>query len=233
VRVRLNIDLGERPGEPDALYALADVVNIACGGHAGDDGSMRAALAACAHHGAAAGAHPSFDDREGFGRRALSVAPATLFSQIVAQCTRLGTLAGRGPARVGFVKPHGALYHAADADPALARAVVDAAAAALGAVTVIGPAGGALAQAAATRGLPFWREGFADRPRLRADDGRWMLLPRDRPGAVIVDPGDAAALARELAVEGELETLCVHGDGASAEGVARAVRTVLDEVAGA
>jgi UPF0271 protein len=231
VRVLLNVDLGELTDEPDELYAIADVANVACGGHAGDDASMAHALAECARRGASPGAHPSYPDRAGFGRKRMEMDGAALEREVFAQCARLAQhaqAAAPAPLSLRYVKPHGALYHAADGDAILAAAVVQGAKAALGeGVAIVGPAGGALAAAATRAGLPFLREGFADRGRRRAADGRWMLVPRGQPGAMIDDPQAAAAQALQLVAEGEVDTLCVHGDGANALAVARAVRAVL------
>jgi UPF0271 protein len=94
-------------------------------------------------------------------------------------------------------------------------------------VAVVGPAGGELARAAAAHGLAFLREGFADRARRRGPDGRWQLVPRDEPGAVLADPAAAVALVGELVAEAEVDTVCVHGDGPAALAVARAVRGAL------
>jgi UPF0271 protein len=220
----LNVDLGELPDEPDELYALTDLANIACGGHAGDEASMRRALAACARHGALPIAHPSFVDREHFGRRALEVDAAQLREQLHEQCASLVRLAQAPGLHVKGVKAHGALYHAVDRDPALAQALVDAAHAALGPhCFFIGPAGGALA----ATGMPLAVEGFADRARRRAADGRWQLVPRGEPGALLEDVEAAAELTRTLIAEGEVATICVHGDGPQALPIARAVRAVL------
>lgn len=233
-RVRLNIDLGELPDEPEALYALTDLANLACGGHVGDAASMRAALALCARHGVTPIVHPSFVDREGFGRRALDVAPATLAEQVAAQCAALAHEAAALGLAVRGLKAHGALYHACDRDAALADAVLAGAHAALGdGLVVLGPAGGALAAAVAARGDTLLIEGFADRARERGADGRWQLVPRARPGAVLADPAAAAELARTLIAEGEIGTLCVHGDGPAALAVAHAVRAVLGPRSGA
>ncbi len=221
----LNIDLGELPGEDEQLYALAHVANIACGGHAGDERSIREALEACRRHGTRAGAHPSYEDREGFGRRALEVTPEVLRAQVAAQCARLATQAQAVGVRIEFSKPHGALYHAANKDPALARAVVAATKEVLGPhVTVIGPGTGALREAALAEGLSYAREGFADRATL--PDG--TLVPRGQPGAVITDPRVARENALRLSQAGTVETLCVHGDTEGALAIAREVRAVLD-----
>lgn len=219
VKPFLNVDAGELPGEPEELYALAHVVNVACGGHAGDDASMRRVVAFCKQSGTAVGAHPSYPDREGFGRRAMAMPADALGASVEAQCAALRSVA----ADVLYVKLHGALYHAANADPVVARAALGAASHALGAVTVLGPPAGATAAIARELGLAYAREGFADRA-VRADGS---LVPRGEPGATIDDPVAAAARARELARSGEVDTICVHGDGANALAVARAVRAAL------
>jgi UPF0271 protein len=219
----LNLDLGELPDEPDELYALADVANLACGGHAGDAATVARAVARCRAGGAAIGAHPSYPDREGFGRRRLALAPAEVGRAVTDQCALLAAAAGA----VSYLKPHGALYHAADEDEALAAALLDAAVATLGAVTVIGPAGGALATAATVRGLPYAREGFADRGRVEVAPGRWRLVPRGTAGALITDPAAARAQAEALVREGLVETICVHGDTPGAVAIARAVKAAL------
>jgi 5-oxoprolinase (ATP-hydrolysing) subunit A len=227
-RCLLNIDLGELPGEDERLYAYAQVANIACGGHAGDERSMRLALERCLRHGTRAGAHPSYEDRENFGRQALQVAPEVLRAQVAAQCARLVALASEVGIPVRHAKPHGALYHAANREPALARAVVDGVVEALGpGVTLLGPGAGALREAAREAGLAYAREGFADRGTL--PDG--SLIPRGQPGAVISEPAVARENALRLASSGTVDTLCVHGDSPGAVDMAREVRAVLDVLA--
>ncbi|WNG62156.1 carboxyltransferase domain-containing protein [Archangium gephyra] len=221
----LNIDLGELPEEDERLYASAQVANIACGGHAGDERSMRRALEACARHGTRAGAHPSFEDRVNFGRQELQVAPEELRAQVAAQCARLVALASEVGVPVRYAKPHGALYHAANRDPALARAVVEGVVEALGpGITFLGPGSGALREAARAAGLSYAREGFADRGT--RPDG--SLIPRGQPGAVLSDPAVARENALRLALGGTVDTLCVHGDSPGAVDMAREVRAVLE-----
>jgi UPF0271 protein len=180
--VLLELDAGERDDEPDELWALFDVLNVACGGHAGDAASMTRVARFCAGRARPRiGAHPSYPDRDGFGRRTIEMQPGALAAEIERQCAAL--VAITGTAR--WLKPHGALYHDAAADPALARAVVMGAMAALGAdIVVIGPPRGALRDAAAAAGLSYLREGFADRGT-RADGS---LVPRGEPGAMVLDP---------------------------------------------
>lgn len=223
-RPLLNVDGGEHDDEPLELYALADVIHVACGGHAGDDASMERVTRACAGVGTRVGAHPSYEDREGFGRRAKTVAPDVLAASIASQCSRLLAVAERVGVALVSMKPHGALYHAAHADDATAHACVEGALQALGsAIAIVGPAGGALERAARAAGVPFQREAFADRG-VRADG---TLVPRGEPGALVTDPAVAAARARELAAQGAVDTICIHGDTAGAAFIARAVRAAL------
>ncbi|PTL79548.1 LamB/YcsF family protein [Vitiosangium sp. GDMCC 1.1324] len=221
----LNIDLGELPDEDERLYTYAQVANIACGGHAGDEHSMRRALEACARHGTRAGAHPSYEDRAHFGRQELQVAPEVLRAQVAAQCARLMALSTDVGVPVRYAKPHGALYHAANREPALARAVLDGVVESLGSgITFIGPGSGALREAARAAGLDYACEGFADRGT--RPDG--SLIPRGQPGAVLTDPVVARENALRLALGGTVDTLCVHGDSPGAVEMAREVRGVLD-----
>lgn len=224
----LNIDLGELHDEDEQLYALAHIANIACGGHAGDDATMRHALERCIRHGTRAGAHPSYADRENFGRKEQDVAPEVLRAQLTEQCARLATLARELGVPLEYAKPHGALYHAANRSPVLARVVVDAVKEALGAgVTLMGPGVGTLSDTARREGLAYAREGFADRGTL--PDG--SLIPRGQPGAVITDMARARENTARLATSGTIDTLCVHGDTPGAAGIAREVRATLDALA--
>jgi UPF0271 protein len=225
--VLINIDLGELPDEPEDLYALTDIANIACGGHAGDDASMARAVALCLRHGAAVGAHPSFEDREGFGRRVIEVLPDVLKQQVAAQCARLGRIAAEAGVAVRYVKPHGALYHHADKHAAFAESVLGGAVQALGAqVVVIGPAVGELERTARANGLSYAREALADRGR-RPDGG---LIPRGEPGAVLTKSDDVVRNARGLLQRGSVDTLCIHGDSPGAEQLASALKTWLGTV---
>ena len=221
----LNVDAGELENEPEELYAAAQVVNIACGGHAGDEQSMTRVLECCKRFGTRAGAHPSYPDRANFGRKAMEIAPDALGASVAEQCHALASCAlGRGDVPIAFVKLHGALYHAANGDPLLARAALKGIIEALGwEITVIGPARGATIDAANELGLRYAREGFADRG-MRADGS---LVPRGEPGAMIDDPARAAEQAKALVSRGGVDTICVHGDGKNALAVARAVRAVI------
>jgi UPF0271 protein len=227
VIVELNVDLGELPDEPDELYALATVVNIACGGHAGDQASMLRAVDLAAHLGARCMAHPSYPDRARFGRVSMAIELGELSRTLRAQCGSLAAIArGRGAALAGL-KPHGALYHDAARDPALAQVVAGAASELGGgaAMTLVGPPEGALRDAAAAAGLSYAREGFADRG-YRPDGA---LIARGDAAALLVDPAACAAQALALAQSGRFDTLCVHGDTPGALENARAVRRALEQ----
>jgi UPF0271 protein len=225
-QVLLNIDAGEYDDEPAELYAIAHFVSVACGGHAGDARSMERVLRACKACGTRVGAHPSYDDRDGFGRRELAVGAAVVAESVQRQCRALQAVAARVGIPVAYVKPHGALYHAANRDRMLAHAVLDAAATALAdeSVTFVGPPGGELERWATAVRRRFAREGFADRGE--RPDG--TLVPRGEVGALVVDPEAARLQARRLLVSGRFDTLCVHGDTPGAVSIARAVREELD-----
>jgi UPF0271 protein len=223
--VLLNIDLGELPDEEEELYEHAHLANVACGGHAGDAASMRHAVELCLRHGTQVGAHPSYPDREGFGRRRMAMDAADLQASVTEQCARLAEVARATGAATLFVKAHGALYHAAREEPGVAAALVDGAVEALGrGITFLGPAAGELAAAVARAGLTLSREGFADRTTRK--DG--TLVPRGEAGALILEPSVAAARAAALVASGQVDTVCVHGDTPGAAAIARAVRRVLD-----
>ena len=228
-QLELNIDLGELPGEPAELYALATVVNIACGGHAGDRASMARAVSFAMTRATRIAAHPSYPDREGFGRTTMAIAPEALAASVEQQCAALQAIARKLGYPVTMVKPHGALYHDAARDPAIASAVLDGAAHGLGVpvadLTVVGPPRGALLELALRRGARYAREGFAD----RAYQADGTLVPRSQPGALLTDPNACARQALALATAGGLETLCVHGDTPDAVAIAVVVRDALTQ----
>ncbi|MGN6105773.1 MAG: LamB/YcsF family protein [Kofleriaceae bacterium] len=230
----LNLDAGELASETEELWRLFDVLNVACGGHAGDASSMARVVEACRGPRPRAGAHPSYPDRAGFGRRSLDIGLDALAAAVAEQCAALRAIAEPRGVTVSTVKPHGALYHDAAASLPLARAVLRGATEALGrAIVVIGPASGpaqpgphpgasALRIAAEELGLGYAREGFADRG-MRGDG---TLVPRGEPGSLITDPDQAARQAVQLA--GQVDTICLHGDTPGALANARAVRAAID-----
>jgi 5-oxoprolinase (ATP-hydrolysing) subunit A len=230
----LNADLGEGIGDDDALLGLVTSANVACGFHAGDADTMRGVAATAAANGVAVGAHISYRDREGFGRRSMAVAPAVLVAEIREQIGALQACCRAAGTRVRYVKPHGALYNAAARDAALA-ATVCAGVAACGPLPVLGLPGSELLLAARAASLAAVPEGFPDRG-YRADGS---LVARDEPGALVEDPGAVAARAVALArgavedaagrpVRVAVRSLCVHGDAPQAVAAAREVRAALE-----
>ena len=233
--IDLNADVGE--GEIDEpLYAVVTSINIACGGHAGDMLSMARALEASKRYGLAAGAHPSYEDREHFGRRELNLGLAEIKMQILEQLERIAAIADRHEVELTHVKPHGALYNQAAADPLLAMVIAEALSEAHPELRLVGLAGSALPAVGRDAGLSVAEEGFADRA-YRADGS---LAPRDMPGALITDPATAATQAVALArgeafttIDGaritvKADTICCHGDTPGAIDIARAVYDALE-----
>ena len=210
----LNADIGEGFDADLELIELVTSVNVACGFHAGDATTMAACCAAARGAGVVVGAHVSYRDREGFGRRELDVAAHAIAAETEEQIDALVDAGGL----VRFVKPHGALYHRASSDDGCARAIVRAAAKRR--LAVVGFPGSALLAHAREAGLPAIAEGFADRGY--APDG--SLLARGEPGALL----DADAAAQQAAaLAGRVDSLCVHGDTPGAALVARRVRDAL------
>ncbi|MEZ0470369.1 5-oxoprolinase subunit PxpA [Luteimonas salinilitoris] len=234
-RIDFNCDLGEGCDDA-AIVPCISSASIACGGHAGDDASMRATVALCLRHGVAIGAHPSFEDRAYFGRRELPLSPVEAQALVLRQCRALMAVCDAAGARLHHVKPHGALYNLAARDPAVAEGVA-AAVHALGAgLWLYALAGSELVHAGRALGLHVAEEVFAERGY--EADGR--LTPRGQPGAVIEDLDGALAQVRTMLREGVVQardgsrvpiradTLCLHGDRPDAAAFARALRAALE-----
>jgi UPF0271 protein len=218
--IDLNCDLGEGCPFDAELMPLITSANVACGFHAGNPSTARAALAAAARHSVQVGAHPGFPDREGFGRRELARGEEQVFEDCVYQIGALAGLAKAVGLALRYVKPHGALYNMACRDDAYARPVV--AAAELFGLAVMGLPDSWL-QALCVGRVPFVAEGFADRRYL--PDG--SLVPRSRPDAFVEEPDEAVRQAEWLLREKGIQTLCVHGDNPKALAFVRTLREAL------
>jgi len=235
-RIDFNCDLGEGCGNDAAILPHVTSASIACGGHAGDEATMRETLRLCRVHGVAAGAHPSYEDREHFGRRVLDVAPAEVARMVREQVERLRVIAREEGVPLAHVKPHGALYNVAADDRAVADAIAATVADIDPTLALYALSGSALAQAGIERGLRVAHEVFAE----RGYDARGRLRPRGTPGAVIESLDASIAQVRRLALHGEVvadddrivhlraDTLCLHGDRHDAAEFARAVRAALE-----
>jgi len=223
--IDVNADVGE--GHDDApLFEIVSSVSIACGGHAGDEATMAAAIRDAKRNGVRIGAHPSYPDPDGFGRAAFAGSLHEVRRSLLEQLDRLMRVADGLRASVTHCKPHGRLYNDAAEDPVLANVIAEAIADRHPELRIYALAGSALVAAGHDAGLAVDEERFAD--RASTPDGR--LVPRDAPGAVITDPARAAARAVELAraSSGRTDTICVHGDTPGALAIARAVRDALE-----
>jgi UPF0271 protein len=220
MEIDLNCDLGEGCPLDGELMALVTSVNIACGFHAGDPATAYTALDQAARLGVQAGAHPSFPDREGFGRRELARSEQQIYEDCLYQVGALAGLARGLNTALRHIKPHGALYNMACRDDAYGRPEV--AVAALFGLPLFGLPGSRLEALCAGR-CPFVAEGFADRRYL--PDG--SLVPRSRPDAFVEDPAEAVQQAEWLLRERGVRTVCVHGDNPRALAFVRELRQGL------
>jgi UPF0271 protein len=232
MKIDLNADLGEGSPHDEALLQLVSSANIACGFHAGDASTMRQSVRWALQYGVAIGAHPSFPDRENFGRSAMNLPADTVYAQILYQVGALAAIAKAEGGALHHVKPHGMLYNQAAREPALAEAIAHAVRAQDSNLVLVGLAGSELIRAGKAAGLATREEVFADRG-YQADGS---LVPRSQPGALL--DSDEAALAQSLemvlrqrvqAITGEwvalrADTLCLHGDGPHALAYAQALR---------
>ncbi|MFD0168509.1 LamB/YcsF family protein [Streptomyces decoyicus] len=238
--IDLNADLGEGFGrwqltDDEALLSVVTSANVACGFHAGDPATMRRVCELAAEHGVVIGAQVSYRDLAGFGRRAMDVPPDELSAEITYQIGALEVFARAAGARVGYVKPHGALYNRCVHDEEQAAAVIDGIRAAGGSLPVLGLPGSRLHEAAQRAHLPVVGEAFAD--RAYTADG--TLVPRREPGAVIHDADEvvkrALGMARDRTVTSQdgrrvgitARSLCLHGDTPGAADLALRVRSEL------
>jgi len=238
--VNLNADLGEsfgawRMGRDDEMLALVNSANVACGFHAGDPAVMRRTVALARKHGVSIGAHPSYPDLQGFGRRPMDIADGELEAILIYQIGALQAMARAEGVQVTHVKPHGALNNRACVDAQLARCVARAVRAVDARLILLAPVLSQLVAAGHEAGLPVMQEVFAD--RAYADDG--TLLPRSLPGAVLHGADACVRHVLRMVETGALhsvngvelpvavQSICVHGDDPEAVATARAVGDAL------
>ncbi|HUP47446.1 MAG TPA: 5-oxoprolinase subunit PxpA [Thermoanaerobaculia bacterium] len=236
--IELSADLGEAASDEDraverAIWSMIDAANVACGGHAGDEASMREGVRNASRLGVILGAHPSYPDRENFGRASMAIDPGALRTSLVSQIGRFREIASGEGLRLQRVKAHGALYNDAHRDRALAGILVEAVRAVDPAVAIVASGKSKTADAAREAGLPVIREAFADR-RYRPDGS---LVPRNEPDALL-SVAEAAAqadmLVRERIVDArghritiDFDTICIHADMQGAVARLKAIRQRL------
>ncbi len=235
--IDLNADLGEGDSQDVELLGIVSSCNIACGGHAGDAQSMEATVRVALANDVAVGAHPSYPDREGFGRRSHFLSGEKLFASVCEQLQAIHRVADSLGASIVHVKAHGALSNDAADDLDLAQTLVRAVEILPGRPMLVGPPDSALEIAAESQGIAFVAEAFVD--RAYRPDGR--LVSRSEPGAVHSDLAVITKQAVSLALEGRVitqdgdvlsvraDTLCIHGDTPCAAEAARAVRQALQD----
>lgn len=230
-----NCDLGEgeSPARTRALMRWITSANVACGGHAGQVGSMETCVRLARRHGVRLGAHPGLPARENFGRGPVDLAADELVLLLIQQVGALDHIARQEGGRLHHVKLHGSLYHATDSNSSLARAYLQALRRWWPGCVVYARAGGLVARMAPRSGVLIWEEGFADRA-YRADG---TLVPRGEPGAILTgrravleqvrrlrEAGEVRSITGAIVrLSGRVRTVCVHSDTPGAVKLARAI----------
>ena len=239
-RMDLNCDMGELPemladGAQEALMEFVTSVNVACGGHAGDEAMMRTTIEQALRHGVAVGAHPGYEDRENFGRVALNLTAEEIRDSVYRQVAALGKVAESCGVRVAHVKPHGALYNQAAQDAGIARAIAEGVRRWRPDVVMVGLAGSLMLEEFRAAGFQVAAEAFADRRyerdgTLRARKFRDALLDAPEKAAeqaVQIAQGRGVLTREGTVVPIEAQTICIHGDTPGAARIAEAVRKAL------
>jgi len=224
-RVDLNCDMGELDGAiEEAVMPYLTSVNVACGAHAGDEGIASATIRGALKFKLAIGAHPSYPDRENFGRKEMRMEPDALAAAVFEQVKWLAALAKRLGAELVHVKPHGTLYNTAAKDEVVALAIARGVARFSKKLILVGLTDSLMLQVFEQEGFRTAAEAFADRRYER--DG--SLRARSREGALITDPAEAGRQAVALVGKGRAQTLCVHSDTPGAPDIAAEVARSLD-----
>jgi UPF0271 protein len=238
--IDLNCDMGELPeaiadGTQEALMPSFTSINVACGGHAGDQLTMQTTIEQALRWRLAIGAHPSYPDRKNFGRLELNLSPEKVADSVFDQVKALAEIAARRGARIIHVKPHGALYNQAVHNRRLAQAIATGVARLRSHVVLVGLAGSAMLEVFRQAGFPVAAEAFADR-RYEPDG---TLRSRKHPDALLSDPAAAAKQALSIVERGVVlasdntevavsaQTICIHGDTPGAPEIAAAVAKTL------
>ena len=240
MQIDLNCDMGEGFGIYDIgqdadVMPLISSANVACGFHASDPGTMHRTVRLAKKYDVAIGAHPSFPDRVGFGRREMSASPAEIRDDVMYQLGALLAFCMAEGVLLRHVKPHGALYNLAAKEIDVATAIAAAIRSVDPTLCLVGLCGSAMAAAAGEAGLTFAAEAFADRGY--GKDGR--LVSRKESGSVLGDPDAVAERVVRMVRDGKVtavdgtdisiqpKTVCVHGDTPGAAMLLRAIRRRL------
>ena len=239
-RIDLNCDMGEIPeavadGTQEALMPSLTSVNIACGGHAGDEATMKTTIEQALRHKIAIGAHPGYPDRANFGRRELDFPMDAVTHSVFHQVCILAAIAQTCEAQISYVKPHGALYNQAANNPELALAIAKGVARWSREVSLVGLAGSRMLDVFRNAGFRIAAEAFAD----RRYEPNGTLRSRKFADALLREPAEAAQQALNIVEQGKVvasdgseiaisaQTLCIHGDTPGAVRIAAAVAQKL------
>lgn len=241
MKIDLNSDLGESygawtMGDDASMLKVVSSANVACGFHAGDPSGMLRSVKEAVLRGVTIGAHVSYPDIVGFGRRNLDIDPADLTADVIYQVGALQGLAAAAGTRVRYVKPHGALYNRIAVDPVQGSAVISAIKSVDPSLALMGLAGAPILEQARAAGLAVIAEAYAD--RAYTPDAK--LVARREPGAVLHNFELIAQRMAQLVTQGtleaidgsliriEAESICVHGDSPDAVTIAQTVRQRLE-----
>lgn len=241
--IDLNCDMGELPeaiadGTQEALMQSITSANVACGGHAGDEHTMRTTIQQALRHNVAVGAHPGYPDRANFGRLELKMSPQEVAASVFEQVKAFADAAAACGASVVHVKPHGALYNQAVKNSELARAIADGVAKWNRRVVLVGLAGSPMLDVFSEAGFAVAAEAFADR-RYEPDG---TLRSRKFDDALLRNPAEAAQQALRIVERGTViasdgsevavnaQTICIHGDTPGAVQIAAEVARTLHAV---
>lgn len=235
--IDLNCDLGEGVGVEQEIMPYISSANISCGFHAGTPQTLRTTVQLAILHGVSLGAHPSFNDREGFGRRLIQTTPEAVYAEVLYQIGALDAIIRSEGGVMNHVKPHGALYNLCAYDYAFADAVAEAVCKVNPQLKLYGLSGSVLIKAGQSKGLQTVNEVFADRTYLN----NGTLVPRSQPGSCIEHERHALEQVLEMVLFHQVTTIehnkipiqpdsvCLHGDGIQAVRFAKLLRQSLEE----
>ena len=236
-KIDLNCDMGEGYTTDALIMPLISSANIACGYHAGGGELMRETIRLAIQHGVAIGAHPSFDDKEGFGRREMQLSSDEIYQIVLDQLNIIRKAAAEEGASLHHVKPHGALYNMAAKDAKIADAISRAIKTIDPFLILYGLPNSASETSASQYGIQFYREVFSD--RTYTDEG--MLTPRTQPNAMIETAEESVAQVLQIILQETVistsgrkismkaDTVCIHGDGEHAVEFAQMINKALHQ----
>jgi 5-oxoprolinase (ATP-hydrolysing) subunit A len=233
--IDINCDMGEGMGNDEALMPYITSANIACGFHAGNGETIRRTIDLAKLYNVRIGAHPSFRDKDFFGRRELDIPGDKLYAIVIEQIIKMDMIAREKGMKLYHVKPHGALYNMAARDPKLARIIAQTVKDFDETLVIYGLSGSYLIKESQAMGLLTANEAFAD--RTYRDDG--SLTPRSQPNAIITNETESLHQVMQIMEQGtvttvtgkvipmQAETICIHGDEKTAVGIARTISNAL------